>query len=222
MSNRPGPDRIIALSADLESSRRVEDREGLAARIEAVLAGLNHRHRADLLAPLETTRGLDEISAVLARRRPAFELVVGLNLALWPHRFRFALADGYLDVVGERASDMDGPAFHRAADALARARKHALPLTLDFERSPAAGARLAEAAARMHHLMMGQWTEKIAEVVRALHPLTRTEEVSQGVVGARLGKTQQAVSDLVRKAQLDALLSTEAALADWFEGQDGR
>lgn len=221
-SRHPVPDRVVAVSADLQSSRQVEGRGALAHLIETTLETMNRVFREDWIAGLQTTRGIDEVSGVLACRRHVFDIVAAVNVALWPHRFRFAVTDGTLDVVGSSASDMDGPAFHRAADALQRAHEGGLPLAIEFEKTPPAQARLAEAAADLHHGLMTGWTDKVAEVARMLHRPPGSERRTQTAIGVELGKTQQAVSDLVRKGSLESLERSERALRAWLAEEDRR
>jgi len=223
MPAAPGSRPVVALSADLLSSRAASERRQLAARIEATLAAVNEAWRGHWVAPLESTRGLDEVSGVLATRRPAFDVVTTVNVALWPHRFRFAIADGTLDVVGERgrASDMDGPAFHRTADALARARRDGLPMALALAHGDATELRMAEALAALHHTLVAGWTPTIARAIQ-LHRPPGGPALTQAEVARELGNTQQAVSDAHRRGHLKTLVQAEDALRAWLAREDER
>ena len=55
-----------ALVGDLIESRKAPARRELAANVEAALAGLRERFAGAWVAPMVTTRGLDEVSSVLA------------------------------------------------------------------------------------------------------------------------------------------------------------
>lgn len=213
------PGRVIALSADLYASREAPRRSALAERIEQVLTAVNDAHRDEWIAPLESTRGIDEVSAVLRRRKHAFDIIAAVNLALWPQRFRFALADGPLDVTGPSASDMDGPAFHGAADALARARDEHLTLAVAFEGTTVAQQRMAESTAELHQTLVAGWTEQIATTIRFRRPPGRAQR-TQAEVAAMLGNTQQAVSDSLRRGHLRALIRAEDTLRAWLEEED--
>jgi len=123
-----------ALIGDLVQSRREHQRAALAQQIEHALRTANEQFITDWIAPLETTRGLDEVSSLLRTPRHAFDAAMTVNLHVWPARFRFALAHGSVDVgdPGDPASDFDGPAFHRAADSLDRTRRQRKPLAIDI------------------------------------------------------------------------------------------
>ncbi len=111
------PPTWFVLVGDMIHSRAIRERHKMAQRVEAQIRLVNRRWRGAWIAPLTTTRGMDEISGVLREARPAFDIVVFLNSALHPARFRSALASGAVDVAPESgdAAAMDGPAFHRAA-----------------------------------------------------------------------------------------------------------
>ncbi len=216
----PRPTRIVwALVADLEGSRALPDRFALARRLEGVLASLRResaRTGAPWLAPLESVRGLDELSGVLHRPGPALQAVFRLTLELWPHRFRFALARGTLDVgLGSgQAGAMDGPAFHRAADALQRARREKLPLALAVPGWPREAGAVIEGALRLHAVLTAAWTPRQAETVRVWRRLNRQREVARA-----LGVTQPTVSEILSKARARELLALEEDLPrhlDWL------
>src|SRR5437899_7796707 len=128
----------FVLVGDMIRSRAVRERRKMAQRVEAQIRLVNRRWRDAWVAPLTTTRGIDEFSGVLREARPAFDIFVFLNAALHPARFRAALASGTVDVAAQSrdAASMDGPAFHRAADALAQARRRGQPFAIAIEGAP--------------------------------------------------------------------------------------
>lgn len=170
-------------------------------------------------APLVTTRGIDEISGVLVSPERAFDAAVILNLSIWPQRFRFAFAVGAIDIGADKkitkskvnASDMDGSAFHRAADALMRARKEKLFFTLAVPDKSAADSRVVEELADMHDLIMAQWTERIKEVVIAYRRLK-----NQTLVAEEMNISQQAVSDALQRGYAGKLFDIENVIRGWL------
>ncbi|MBP7149453.1 MAG: hypothetical protein KBD01_18145 [Acidobacteria bacterium] len=203
----------FALVGDLQASRLASDRRRLGARIEKVLRALGRTFAEDWLAPLVTTRGLDEVSGLLRRPDHAFDVAVALNLELWPRRFRVALAHGAIDVApgSGDASAMDGPAFHAAADALERARRDDLALAVALPGLAPEAAALVEALARMHHAVVSGWSPRMAAVVAAYR-----RHGTQAKVADALGITQQAVSKALRSARWPELVAAESALRAWL------
>jgi len=207
---------VYAFLADLESSRVATEREDLGRAVERAIEAVNQDFREDWVAPLETTKGLDELSGALRRADRAFDVAVRLNVRIWPARFRFGLGAGAVDVgsVGDRASDLDGPALHHAADALRRAGSAALPLALHASvLDDPSLIELVEAAALLHHTILRSWKPRTARVARVLDELGG-EGVTQSEMAARLAMTQQGVSDALRRANRKELFAAEHAIRD--------
>ncbi|MGH9750146.1 MAG: SatD family protein [Candidatus Polarisedimenticolia bacterium] len=210
---RHPPTRFV-LVGDMIRSRAVAERRAMAKKVETEIRAVNRRWRDAWVAPLTTTRGIDEISGVLREARPAFDIVVFLDTALHPARFRYALASGTVDVApaSTDASAMDGPAFHRAADALAQGRRRNLPFTTAIEGEPPEVRGLVEAAARLHEAIRASWTRREAEAVYA-YRLAGT----QVAVARKLKVTQQAVSDALARARYADLVVAENAIRAWLD-----
>lgn len=203
------------LVGDLVSSRSIPNRPQLGERIRTALSEMGKSGIADeiWLAPPVTTRGIDEFSAVFRRMpRPAFDVVVDLAMAIWPCRFRCAIGYGIIDVglASRNAGTMDGPAFHHAADALERARRHRRTLALGI---PACGSEitLVESLAQFHAVTMAGWSESEFAAVRA-----RRYARCQTDAARVLGITQQAISDALRRAKFQVLTDAQNAIREWF------
>jgi hypothetical protein len=136
-----------------------------------------------------------------------------LNEEIWPLRFRVAISHGLVDVSenSTNAGDMDGPAFHAAADALLRAKDQDLTFAMSISEWSVADCALAEELARLHSTLMGDWTGARAKIVASYRRLGRQADVAK-----RLGVTQQAVSAALRKAHLHELVAAEDALRRWL------
>ena len=165
------PSQSYVVVGDLVASRRVPDRKGLGRQIDRTLRGLAKAYPGEgvWLAPPMTTRGIDEISGVMRGPRRGFDVAVALNVAIWPQRFRVALAAGTIDVgldTGD-ASEMDGQAFHRAAAALQHARDHEIGFAVALPGQPTEVCRLVEALAGLHEAIVAGWTPRSAQVVVA-------------------------------------------------------
>lgn len=198
--------RYFALVGDLTKSRKQSNRSALAEQIEDVIRQINERFASNFVASLETTRGLDEVSSLLQEPTHAFDIAFAINLSLWPAMFRFGLGDGDIDVWGKsgRASDMDGSAFHHAAEALARGRSRDIPFSINIQGLPNAAGSLIEAAGVLHQAVMRDWTSKSADVIRIYRPLSG-ENPTQEQLAARLGQSQQAISEAIRRGHLSEL-----------------
>jgi DNA-binding CsgD family transcriptional regulator len=203
-----------ALAADLIASRNAPARPELSVEIERALAGAAADYAGEWLAPPVTARGLDEVSAVLLRPTHAFDVAVRINETVWPSRFRFALASGGIDIAADTgdAAAMDGPAFHRAADAIAKIDASGDPLGLDLDGAAPESAEMAMCLARLHAELLRDRTKAQHGVVRTYRRLE-----TQQAVAAEMGIAQQTVSDHLRRARFDDLRRIEDVLRSWLE-----
>lgn len=212
-----------ALIGDVVASRQERDRAALGGRIEQALTLVNTRYAGEWIAPVVTTRGLDEVSSVLRRPRHAFDVVTTLNVVLWPARFRFALAGGAIDVgeVGDVAADLDGPAFHRAADALARAREEHRPMALGADLLDAAVARVAEETMRLHHAHLRTATPRGMEIARRVRAVDGAgTSPTQREVAAALDISPAAISQALTRGHHGDLVAAEDAIRELLAGVD--
>jgi hypothetical protein len=205
------PRLLFAFVADLADSRRAPDRSRLARAVAKALRDLASAWPDDWAAPPITTRGLDEISGVLRRPEHAFDALAELNAAIWPQRFRAALAGGSVDVAARtrNAGAMDGPAFHRAADALLRAKRKDLPLVLAVDFLAPEEQRVLEQAMRLHGAVVAAWKPSRAAAVTALRA-TGTQKAA----ARRLKVTPQSVSEALAAAHGSEIVALEAAIRE--------
>lgn len=203
------------IAGDLIASRKAPQRTLLTRRFERELAALAKEYSALWIVPPVTTRGIDEISCVLRQPEPAFDVAVRLNLALWPQRFRVALASGEIDVAMDNgdAAMMDGPAFHLAADALNRGRAEALDFVIALPPRERGECAVVEALAHLHGAMMQGWTEGTARVVQAYE-----SQGTQTKAAVALGISQQSVSEAIRRGKWKDLKLAQSAIRDWLRG----
>jgi hypothetical protein len=208
----PDPERF-AIVADLVESRLAEDRSEAAQRIRAAMRAIGRNFRTDFLAPPVHTKGIDEFSAVLARPDHLFDVAVAVNLEVWPMRFRFGVGGGTIDV-GARSKDasaMDGPAFHRAADALHRANEDRLAFALELPGRDPAQVAVIEALGAAHKAISADWTQSAARVVT-----TYRRRHTQVATARMLGVSQQFVSKELERAHYRTLEQIESAAREWF------
>ncbi|MBX3321892.1 MAG: hypothetical protein KF757_02760 [Phycisphaeraceae bacterium] len=198
-----------ALIADLIDSRLVKNRAALAERLGQALEELRVGFASEWTAALTSTKGIDELSAALVRPDRAFEIAVALNERVWPHRFRWALGCGAIDIGLDSgdAGALDGSAFHRAADALARAKREKMPFAVMVPEAPESLVMLTEAAAAAHGRLMHEWSARQREFVIA----ARVHETQLGAAEA-LGVSAQTISRSLSRAGFDLMQRIENAV----------
>lgn len=110
--------RVIAVIGDIIGSKELARRDVFQRKLASALAEMGGAGRA-LASPYTITLG-DEFQAVYREAGPLFADLVGLLAGIHPVRARFAIGVGELStrLNPKQALGMDGPAFHRARDAL--------------------------------------------------------------------------------------------------------
>lgn len=203
---------LYGLSLDLVKSRRVKDRAAFVVRLKKALAEAGRRFGGEWLKPPVISRGIDEVSAAFKRPEHAFDFLVGLNLSLWPQRFRMGVGVGVIDI-GLRgdAADLDGTAFHNAAEAVRRAAREGIPFAIEGEGVGREAARVVETLTLFHANTVLEWKPRMHDAAMA-YRATGT----QGGAAKRLGATQQSVSRTLARAHHAELLAAEDSLRLWL------
>lgn len=193
---------LYALIADLENSRLVQDRKALSLKLEAALRELQSAFAEEWVAPITNAKGIDELSSALRNPDRAFEIASAMNELVWPERFRWALGVGTIDIGLETgdAGALDGTAFHRAADALRRAKQTRMLFTVSLDGIAPGSTALIEAAALAHAEYMADWSERQHDIVR-----TARAKNTQLDVAKSLGVSPQTVSQALHRAGFDTM-----------------
>lgn len=200
------------LSLDLVKSRRVKDRAAFVLRLKKALAQAGQRFAGEWLKPPVISRGIDEVSAALKRPDHAFDFLVDLNLALWPQRFRLGVGVGIIDIgLSGDAADLDGTAFHNAAEAVRRAARDGIPFAIESPLIPAPQARIAETLALFHGNTIADWKPRMHDAAAAYRATGTQHDTAR-----KLNVSQQSVSRTLARAHHENLLAAENSLRLWL------
>jgi len=198
--------RYLVVSGDIRRSRDLPDRAALQAQLEAALDRANARFAADMAVPLSVVQG-DAFQGLLARPDRVIPLLVDLEIALRPATFRTGLGWGEVTTpVRPATASMDGPAFHRAAEALDTARRH--DLWLVTRGLPPVAGEVVDGVAGLLGAVRFDWSEARWRAVdaRRRHPTAKDAAAAAGV-------SPSAMSRALRSAHFTEVLAAEAALA---------
>lgn len=207
---------FAAVIGDVVGSRHLPSRPAVQAKLERVVALINERFTDDIASAFLITLG-DEFQGLLRSVGRLLDLTYAAELELYPVRIRFGVGIGRLDTsLREVALGMDGPAFHRAREALEVAKKRHLPLVFRSE-DPVANAIVTDCyalAARVRAV----WTPKQREVAHLL-----LNERLQKAIAARLNVEPAAISQRLAGAMWHELessrMSLQLFLGSWFTPQ---
>lgn len=198
---------VVALIGDLAASRELGAgrRRGVQERLDELLAELNREFEASLLARLTITLG-DEFQGVLSDPGVLPDLTWRLAVGLPEMRIWTGVGRGAIETeLRNEAVGMDGPAFHRAREALDEAktsRRHGGVYEGFGDDDPVLGG-----LARLVDRLRADLTDAQVEAV----DLAR-RGMTQRDVAERLGVTPQAVSQRLAAAGWEALREGEEAL----------
>ncbi len=202
---------FTVIVGDLMSSRASLDREQLSHKIRLIIGHLSIEFRKEFYAPLTLTRGIDELSGVFKRPNMSYRICRLLNEGVYPHLFRFAVVRGPLDIAisSRDARKMDGPAFHKAADLIQRAKKENLYYCFNLVSQFAELDSFLNELANLLHIIRSGWSNHQHRVVQLYEKLGK-----QKAVADELGITQQAISDALRQAHWKELKRAENMIGE--------
>lgn len=193
---------LIAIVGDLFGSRQVSDRQRFVIEFQDVLERINVEYATQIFAPVKLVRGIDEVSAVMNRHDYAFEICARINEAIHPYKFRWGIGSGVIDV-NERTRDaaqLDGPAFHNAANAINRARDKDLVYAFELPHADPSVVAFMESSAALYSEIVEHWTPSAAKIALAM----RSSE-NQTQIAEQLGISRQRVSQNVKRNSIREL-----------------
>lgn len=212
-ARKPASSRIIVvLIGDVVASRQVVDRRKLAEQVTRGMKSAGATFARHLLAPPAKTAG-DSVVLALSVPDDGYNIAVLLDRTIWPQQFRWAMASGTVDV-GLRSrivGEMDGPAFHRAAGALHRAREENLPFALDLGDRSEASQRVVEWLIRLCADIRSSWTPAEARVAHLMNDARRQLDVAR-----KLGISPQAVAQTLRRGRYQDLEVGARLISAWL------
>lgn len=201
-------DQTFVVLGDVVDSRDAPDREALRDRLEEALTTVNESYPEAVGARFAPIKGADEFGGTLHDLGVAYEVVRTIQQRLHPALARYVVVGGAVDVNPD-ATDvtaMDGPAFHRADEALtelATGDGHFLVDTGDDRLDDG-----ATAAGDLALAIREEWTERQTEIARAYR-----RHGTQTAVAEAFDVSKQAVSKTLAAARYDRLRRAEARLA---------
>lgn len=193
MTNSDAKPQYVVL-ADIIESRHIDDRELFETRLANAFEYVNKSEYSHISTPFTQMKGVDEFGCVLTDIHPVVDIISGILDRIYPTYARFGIASGEIDIGANRqtVAEMDGPAFHRASALLEQAEENGLFVGVQTDRQ---ADRLVASALNLLLLERESLTERQMEVILAYEACG-----TQSKAGANLGLGQQAVSNLLRRA----------------------
>ena len=180
--------------ADIIGSRHIDHRKTFETRLKNAFTYVNKSEKESISTPFTQMKGVDEFGCVLTNPSPIPDIISGFLDRIYPTYARFGIASGEIDIGAERqtVAKMDGPAFHRASELLERTEETDLFVGVDTNRETDG---LVASALDLLLLERENLTDRQIEVILAYEACG-----TQSKTGEKLGLKQQAVSNVLRRA----------------------
>lgn len=199
-------DVFVALIGDVVASRKIERRAEFQTRLATELETLSERLDDALVGRLALLRG-DEVQGLFRDPEAAMDVVIGLADRLFPVRMVHGLGCGRLTTrPGSEITQLDGPCFHHAREALHAAAKDDQWLAARGFSPPV--DRALTALFQLMRAIRGRWTDRQAELARAARG-SRQKDVAE-----RFGISPSVVSESLKAAAFTAVRKGEEAARD--------
>lgn len=119
---------VVVIIADVRGSKKMANDERYEGQLflKSAIIQINENFSDSIDAPFMITRG-DEFQGVTKDMASGLEIMLEFERLLFPLKLRYGIGKGEIQKMGSSIPiEMDGPAFHRANDAVNRAKKKKL------------------------------------------------------------------------------------------------
>ncbi len=119
---------VVVIIADVRGSKKMANDERYEGQLflKSAIIQINEKFSDSIKAPFMITRG-DEFQGVTKDMASGLEIMLEFERLLFPLKLRYGIGKGEIQKMGSTIPiEMDGPAFHRANDAVNRAKKKKL------------------------------------------------------------------------------------------------
>jgi len=123
--------KVVVIIADVTGSKKMANNERYEGQLflKSAIIQINENFSNNIEAPFMITRG-DEFQGVTENLASGLEIMLEFERLLFPLKLRYGIGKGEIQKMGSSIPiEMDGSAFHRANDAVNRAKKKKLFLS---------------------------------------------------------------------------------------------
>ncbi|WP_456439764.1 SatD family protein [Caldithrix abyssi] len=116
---------VTVINGDIKASRKMQRMERYEWQLfmKSTIVQLNEQYSELIEAPFMITKG-DEFQGVIRRMSDVDRIICKIEQLIYPLQVRFGVGYGNIHKMGSKIPiEMDGPAFHRASEALNAAKQ---------------------------------------------------------------------------------------------------
>ncbi len=196
---------------DISGSKRLNgmDRYQTQLFVKSAIVQSNEQFRSYLEAPMTITKG-DEFQGLIDSPQHAYEIIQSLQRMVFPIRIRYGLGIGTIfRMGGVLPIEMDGPAFHRANQALNSAKKHKSDIWIISENSLI--DQLLNTIFSLITAIKSRWNERHFKLYWSYQELGTYREVAE-----MENVTPQAICDVLKHSKATDVIAAERRLREFF------
>lgn len=206
--SKPGSVFVVVIG-DMVRSRRLPRarRARIQGQLEKLFLQINRNHKKSVVTPFQFTAG-DEFQGVLKTAFDLFPVIHRIRDTTSPVSVRFGIGIGSITTaISKQPQAMDGPAFHRARDALERAQEFIGQICLSSGKREE--DEVVNAWLDVLSFIRSTWSERRREIIRLYDDFDKLEPVA-----SKLGISVQAVSKHLQVTGYKAYVRGEKVLGD--------
>lgn len=206
------PSVFVVVIGDVVRSRRLRrsKRAKIQAQLEKSFLQVNRDYKEIISTPLQFTAG-DEFQGVFKTAKNILSVIYQLREAVLPVPVRFGIGIGKITTpVSDKPQAMDGPAFHRARDALESTHEFLGQICLSSDHPDR--DKVINAWLDVLNFIRSTWSSRAREVLHLYEDFEKLEPVA-----SKLGISVQAVSKHLKVTGYKAYVRGERVLTDLLE-----
>jgi hypothetical protein len=203
---------IAVLIGDLIGSRKAGNRADVQSRLIGILERINGAYAQSIVARMMVTGG-DGFEGAFKDALACCRAFEDIERGLFPVRVRGGIGVGETDTKpSELVTEMDGPAFHRAREALQAVKGKKSCLLLSSESKKIDGT--ANTVLRLLWAIRGGWTGRQREVAFYYLPraLSSPAAPTQEEIAEHFGVSQPAITKVLSSGSIKAVRDAEEFL----------
>lgn len=177
--------------------------------LKSAIVQINEQYREFLQAPMTITKG-DEFQGLVSNPSRGYEIIQALERMVFPIRIRYGLGMGIIyRMGGVLPIEMDGPAFHKANQALELAKKKKIDIWLVSGNEVI--DNLVNTVFMLITAIKSRWNERHYKLFWSYQDLGTYREVA-----AQENVTPQAICDILKNIRATQVIAAEKNLIQFF------
>lgn len=213
MKNISMQNRYVVVTGDLKSSRKLKERTEVQEELKNALRIVNKRFEEEIPAKFVVVGG-DSFQGMLSSPKYLFDIYYAFfeNIS---RQFYLGIGVGNISTrLSENVGEIDGEAFHKASDALERAKKENIWIVF---RSEWEIDGVVTCLLNFMADVMWSWTKRQREIVTYYRKVKNEkgnitlEEVAEGI-----GIKKQTISKILKRSKYKLLKEAEDTFADFI------